>query len=261
MNTTKPITIGFETKSGTIGVRSLTTLINKTARILSALDKSTSGGEPFVRRWRILSMHMASPGTIVAAGELEDQKSLFAEDDPTDVFIDGIRILEQGKGRPTYFTDDSLETAKEIVGLLNGDVTKLSFSNPNRNVIPTQHLAANVDALVLPCDYEDWATIEGDLLDVVLHGRPAFKVYDPLTDRGITCQFEDEQLVKVKEALPHRVAVYGRVRYNKLGEPVSIAVESFDKMSEPEHPSKSIPINITDGMDAAEYVRQFRNDD
>lgn len=259
MNTTKPMTIGFETKSGTIEVRSLTKLITKTVRILSEIDRSTSSGEQFVQRWSILSMRMESPGTLVAAGEL-DEKNLLTDYDPTDVFIDGVRILEEGKSRPDYFSDESLEAAKELVGLLSRDVTRLTFSNKTGNVSPTQRLAASVDALVLPTDYEDWGTLEGELLDVALHGRPAFRMYDSLTGRGIACQFENHQLDKVKDALPHAVAVYGKVRYNRLGEPVTIDVESFEKITEPST-TAVIPVNITNGMDAAEYVRRFRNDD
>lgn len=119
-------------------------------------------------------------------------------------------------------------------------------------------LEQNVDMYILPGDYEDWGTIEGNLLEVSLVNQPTFRVFDDLTGRGIECRFDDSQLSLVKDALHHRVSVYGRVRYNRLGEPVVINVEEFEKIME--KPVQQISIDLTGGMDSGEYVKRLRDE-
>lgn len=110
---------------------------------------------------------------------------------------------------------------------------------------------------------EEKAVVVGKLEGINVHGgKSTFVVYDPLTNTKINCTFPDEDLEKVKEALPYRVSITGTATYNAKGQVTSIKVETFRKLRQ----RKDLPqardlerINFTGGLDPVEYIRSLRD--
>ena len=68
---------------------------------------------------------------------------------------------------------------------------------------------------------------------------------------------------KIKERLRHRVMVYGTVKWNTLGHPISVAVEGMDQADSDgemtiEHVSGAID-DFTEGMTLTDYLEDLRN--
>lgn len=79
---------------------------------------------------------------------------------------------------------------------------------------------------------KSYGTIEGKLEMVSERHGLKFIVTDPITDRGIKCNFDEKMLKDIVNAFDKRVSVYGLIRYNKNGDPLEVAVEEFRKLRE-----------------------------
>lgn len=141
------------------------------------------------------------------------------------------------------------------------------ISSPGvRAVKVTPNLVNRVAELSKPTPVfrTEWTTIEGIMDQVTVEtDKSRFRISHPLTGEEITCTFDQGvvNLEDVKEALPHRVAVYGRARLDRMGKTTSIEVSKLTQLrDESEFPRiASMPsIDITSGMDPADYVERVR---
>ncbi len=67
--------------------------------------------------------------------------------------------------------------------------------------------------------------VEGNLEGLIIHGKRRFLIFDPLTQRQVTCYFTDRvDWESVLHAFGKRVAASGFVRSRRSGEKVSITV-------------------------------------
>jgi hypothetical protein len=156
----------------------------------------------------------------------------------------------------------SLQKAKELVSVLNDGIQRIALGTPWEDpVVPTQHLAANADAL-LPKPHEEHGSMEGRLETLSVHGGSTFAIWDAMSGQRIECHFPSTMLPEAQEAFNRRVLVSGIIRYSSEGRAKSIIVEKLRPLrGQEELPQIDAiqPINITDGTDSAEYVRRLRD--
>nr|VFK14293.1 MAG: hypothetical protein BECKLPF1236B_GA0070989_105916 [Candidatus Kentron sp. LPFa] len=62
---------------------------------------------------------------------------------------------------------------------------------------------------------------------VTLRGNQHFNVYEPIWDEPIRCNVNDDLIEEAAKYFGRRVEVYGMVRYQEDGSPISIAVEEI----------------------------------
>ncbi len=83
-----------------------------------------------------------------------------------------------------------------------------------------------------------------------------------MTGDAIPCNFDQDVvgLNEVKDALPHRVRVYGCARFGKDGRISSFDVTKLWTLPETFVPLAELPsLDITEGMQSVEYIERLRS--
>ena len=153
-----------------------------------------------------------------------------------------------------------LNTAKSMVSVLADGVQFIRFAAPDiGEVMATQQIAVNADEVRSKQRRFEITSFRGRLERVSLHDERTFVIYDILTDEPIDCTFSEEDIPKVAENLGRRVSVHGKACFEQ-GKPVSIEIAEFRGLSDDIlDMSKTEGVDITGGMDSADYVRALRN--
>jgi hypothetical protein len=124
--------------------------------------------------------------------------------------------------------------------------------------------AENIAPLISP-RRTSLGSVEGKLGLIAIHKKPRFRIYEVVTHKAVTCDFDEKRwLDRVKEALGRRVIAYGIVYYNIKGEPLRVELDNLRVM-----PDRSDLPQIDDigGMDpgftgelsTTEYIKSIRD--
>jgi hypothetical protein len=234
---------------------------------LNILDHLTHAVEQIPRhapvRWRISEASLKSPLHVTLSHVTE------GTDGATEAvqrYIYGLSQLESEEPAttpPPFFDEATLRATRSLVAPLRRRVQAMTFSAPGlAPVTATIRVVANVEELIGE-KFKASGALEGILETLSVRGKTQFKIHDPLTDVRITCYIEPGRLEEAKAALPHRVAVYGAIKYAKNGRPLSIVVDTIRRMK----PRGELPqtkdlqdIDITGGTDSSEYIRGLRDE-
>jgi hypothetical protein len=257
------LTIQLTGTAETISVASFLSVIDSAVDLLQDIDAAMSRKRKGTVSWSIAAASMSSPLQVTIAGTSEAEPVMV--DEIIRFSMEGLRRLEaDGQVAPTYFTDETLEDAKELVSVLNADIARIRFTAPSvEPVTPTQRVAASVDEL-LPVEREELGTFVGVLETLTVRGKTRFMIWDVITGTRIECLIPRQKLDEAHRAFNKRVAVYGLVRYARTGKPKSIQVRDlrvkrgWDDMVR----AADLPvIDITRGVDPTEYVRRLRDEE
>lgn len=139
------------------------------------------------------------------------------------VVTSGIRALERSARRPKHFNDAALTSLRDLARLTSPETPAVKVGNGSGvPVALSQRLVQHVDAVLAP-EIESIGTVEGQLEGLIIHGKRRFLVYDPITERQVTCYFTPRvEWETVLRAFGKRVAVSGFIRSRSSGERVSI---------------------------------------
>jgi hypothetical protein len=146
------------------------------------------------------------------------------------VIVDGMASLQDRPERPRHFNDSALRSARVLGSIIGPDVTAVrlkgngTVGRPHATVL-TKQVVANVDE-VIGTRLESYGTVEGVLEAITVHGKRAFAIYEPLTNRRIDCFFE-MPTQRVFDAFEKRVAARGLIRSRRTGERISIQVHDL----------------------------------
>lgn len=105
-------------------------------------------------------------------------------------------------------------------------------------------------------------SLTGILEQVTVEGeKQRFRIRESATGRNIQCDFPGDMLMRVKDALPHRVCVSGTVSCPGGEEVESMEAEDFEVLPDRNDiPLTQLqPLNITGGRDAAELIARLRD--
>ena len=261
------ISIDVAGSGGLVDASDCQTILAETLSTLKALAKEiarTKSSAPRAGRWKISQASTQSPLHLTLATD----DSADAEDaaEAVRVYIQGIRELEGDvppSQPPPFFEKATLERVKRLVSVLKKDTVSLAFSSPEIGpVFVSQRVIVAIDELI-GAKYNSLGALEGKLETLSdSKGKLTFKLLDPVTSVRITCEIAPDQLEEAKQAFPHRVVVYGRIKYNKDGVPLSIGVQQIRRLglrSALPQPEDISPFDITDGVESAEYIRRLRD--
>lgn len=146
----------------------------------------------------------------------------------------GFLEIEQRGGRPSYWSDASLKSAKEIASVYSPsenalDVIRVSSDGGYATV--AKKTSTNVVSLV-GNEKRAWGTVEGRLRTVTESGGLHVVVQDASTHNNIRCFIEDTDTDRFVAAFKKRVSVYGEIRYAGDGAPLSIKASDIRVMRE-----------------------------
>src|SRR6266566_9497591 len=214
---TKELTIRIKARGEhfTVGV-----LIRTFERALDALRSAARSSRQPLADWMV--------ETLNSNGELRLTVRGIEEDATVPSYLRGLRTLETTATAPPTFDEADLTTARRLVGLLEKDVDSIVITAPGEEpVTPTQHVAANVDAILRKRYRYSYGTIEGRLETLNVHSTNAFTIYDVLTDGKTLCEFPESMYAQAYAAVRKRVLVTGRIKFNRDGDTVSMIVETM----------------------------------
>lgn len=238
---------------------SLVTVLGCTLRLLSAVERDASPQGTPCSDWIVESASKNSPIQLVLHGSLRQGKVPIHS---VPLVVDGLSKIEKRAVRPRHFSNEAMNAARSLVSRN----TPFEYRYNGTSVRPTSKVLSHVDTLMhYTSAYNADMAIDGRLDALYMHGdNPQFFVFDPLTDAGIRCYFSESDVDSVISLLRNRVRVYGDARFDKRDEVVSINVEWFERLpEEDEVPTlqdmHDAQLNITDGMDAADYIRRMRD--
>jgi hypothetical protein len=243
------------------------TVYNETLATLNNLSKAIGLARNIKRprsgRWKISNASTNSPLHLTLSEESTDVDD--ASSEAVRIYIQGIRELETDEPpteAPAFFENKTLSSVRRLVSVLRHDTGSLVFSSPGIDpVSATQRVAINVDELI-GAKFKANGALEGVLETLTARGKINFKLYDPLTNYRTVCYISPEKLDEAKAAFPHRVAVYGAIRYAKSGRPLSIDVEQIRRLrlrSELPQLKDLGRIDLTGGADSSEHIRRLRD--
>lgn len=246
------LTIKVRAREDLVPVRSFLTVVQHALSILKDLEHGPSAEPP--AEWKVSAASLQSPLSFTIGSDASNSPALVRE---------YLAIFEQTESSiesvQSKWSERVLQNAKSLVSVLNDGISQITFATQGTEpVSPTQRVAATVDYFLAPA-YEDYGTLEGRLETLSVHGKTRFNIYDPLTGRAIACYFPIEQLEEAHAAFPKRVAVSGRTKYSRMGNPVSIHVESIRVLEGDVQLSQLADTDLTGGMDSGKYVRGLRD--
>jgi len=151
-----------------------------------------------------------------------------------DAVKNGFFEIEQRGGRPSYWSDASLKSAKEIANVYSPNENALDVirvSSDGGYATMTKKTSTNVVSLV-GNEKRAFGTVEGRLRTVTESGGLHVVVQDALTHNNIRCFIEDTDTDRFVAAFKKRVSVYGEIRYPREGTPLSIKASDIRVMRE-----------------------------
>jgi hypothetical protein len=135
--------------------------------------------------------------------------------------------------RPDYFSDEALIKAKHLANILDGKVDRILLRGTiegrlSDDIIVTQRVAAHVDEL-FGFRRKSLGSVEGTLEVISIHGGESFNIYDKLTGRRIKCICDERSLQDLTSYgnLGRRILVYGEIREDVRGYPLSIKLQNY----------------------------------
>ena len=254
------LTVKLLSRGDRVTVASLIEALQRTLLILRDIEEGAEGASPGRSDWQILNINLNGSLKVTVMNE--------SAPPVIGTYMGGMRTIERAPEAPPAFDRDALENTRRLSGLLDKDIQAIVFSAPGEpEVMLTQHAAANIDALTqaAPRPHFDHTSLIGMLEQITYTpDRHKFRLRRGVSGLAVDCTFAPEQLEEVKAALPRRVRVSGVTKYNRVGDPISMQVETIEllpgKEKLPQFDDLS-GIDITGGEDAAEYVGRLRGDD
>jgi hypothetical protein len=221
--------------------------------------------------WRIDSLSMQSPATVHLRYETDEEQEI--PEDWMETYVNGMAILEGSEEQPRDFPETALRHIAKLTRL-SDRVESIEYLIPGEEKVVTS-LKAPAHASVVredirskrPAHYYSYGELRGVLGQITIHESTSeFAIYDPATKQRIHCKFSPEHASEVAELLTKRVAVFGRIAYNRKDRPTSVDVESWKPLKEQDELASLEAIRramkpLPDGMSSEDYVRGQRDGD
>ena len=221
---------------------------------------------PRKQAWIIVRMGMNTPASVTLRPRSPEGGEAAFE------WVRGLRLIETERQIPLGWDSDVLHRARAAIVLLADGLSSVKLSIRDEVFSPTLAVVSEIDSHLERKSigpYQAFTTLIGRLDAINIHDRerPAFGIYDPLTDRPVTCDFKPEDIPAIVELLktPTRVSVYGLAKYSKKGTPDSIEVFAYSPLPSRSEAERSYdklkPVDVADGEDPVDYIVKVRRDE
>ncbi len=210
------------------GIRAFSTLLNEVSTEFTGQAKSVDWTVSLQTRSTMISF--SPEPAAVNAGKIARLLN---------IIHDGIESVETGSMRPPHFSDQALQSARELAELVSnvaGEVDAVRVWKDNHPHTLTMRTVKHVDSFSSRGS-QDWGSVEGRLCMVSELGGFHFIVMDPLTYKPVRCRFPESLLGQVIRAFGKRVFVSGMIQYLGNGEIASVDVDEFRRFPN----SKDLP--------------------
>jgi hypothetical protein len=230
-------------------------------RGLVELDAHLSEDRRGTRRWMIVEASYNSPLRLRV--ESKPIRGRTPKAQVAKLYVEGVKMIEEGAGAPPYFTPKILKITKRVLRTKSRTGGGIAISDSDGHVVrSTYHVVRVIDEILRQKPYREHTTLEGKLDAINIHDRMEFNIYDILTDGATKCYFDPDLFSKAYGALGRRVAVTGEATYNREDEPISMKVDDIQVVGDRDDLPffrEGEEIDITGGVDSVEYIRRARD--
>lgn len=265
------ITITIDGKDKKLTLKAFLRVAGEALDILNDVEIGMSGQNHANMDWEIISIQKKNPlsFTVVASA---DDKFKVSPKNVAKASVTSLKTINYRATKPRYYSQQTLLHARGMVSpLAEGLVDSIDIQyNNEKPVRLTKRIINNVDRLsskIIP-HYQNYGSHEGFLEILDVHGKKQeMFIYDILTKEAIRCYFKKDIAKELGANITSRIRVFGDTKYRRKDhKPISVKVDRY------EIPNKNnkLPtiidlhkenINITNGMDSADFVRNLRNAD
>ena len=257
------ITVSVEGRTPDLLAQPFLDAVGNSLEILKDLDASIAMRRRPTLRWAIVHLNIGSPA-VMTLKALPPMTGKDVSGDVVTHYVDGLELLAQRRGLPTFFSDHALNAAKRLADLTRGNECVVIVRTEHRSVRISQQISANVDDLINR-SYVSEGSVEGVIEMVTIHDHTYFRIYDAIQGWGVPCYFRQESIDQVRDALGKRASITGSLRSDRLGKPEAMQVSGIRILGLEPLPTPSevrgIASGMTGGLKAEEYLRQVRRDD
>lgn len=217
---------------------------NSVKIILNGKDDSISVESFLSIVWNSIRLmnHLADESVEWTVGEASHNSPLNFEvigsggsvDSSIAVMVDGLEMIESGRGRPSEFDDKALVYAEKIAKPLTNGMGSLLFVRADREPARVStSLWSEAKKLRGPDHYYAFTELEGVLEMIRVHGgKGELGLYDRLTGEVTKCHFKAEDPEAIGKLITHRLRVFGKAKYNRAHHAVSIDVDSYESIGD-----------------------------
>lgn len=195
-------------------------------RLVRAVSRSVVAGHQERIEWEFVTAEANGVVSLSVTPLLAPDLAASAEE-IVDAIASGMAALEHEAVRPSHFSDDALEFARDLA-LLSTDLKRVGVRNGKVGAVVTNNAADNASTLLAPA-FEEYGSVEGTVEAVNFHAKVRhFDIYDSLDRHRIRCNFgQTIDLDLIRDALLRRVLVTGQVSYRTAGAATQVRVENI----------------------------------
>jgi len=246
------LTLKIEGPRNRVPASALASVLTETLNILEELQVTHAPGHELT--WYLTGLSIGSAQAVLTAEDISDDAFHVGRE-----FVNALEVLENGQSLPDYFSTKSLRSLTKMVRpfgtpgveYLDARVDSDSTSVTTR---ATGKISENIVRLQSPRS-RALGSITGTLDTISTRGPNKFQLLDPVSRRPVSCQFSDDQLDAIKDALKRRVVVSGIVVRNSSGQPLRIEEADFVVLEDSAALTKLVAIDpeFTGGLSISEY--------
>jgi len=267
--------VQIESGARDVNAEAFLKVLGTTLDALKELDKHSSqfGGESI--EWFIADIGKNSPVFAEISGGVPPQDNVTAATQVIRAFVSGLVSLEENGICPQHFNERALGHTADLTRSFSKGVTRIAFTANGTKASVSHQLAQNatkakrlleLERGAFGPTYTEYGSIEGRLRQLESLAGPKDKIVieDDLTGDQIICYFRGaETEMKAREAWKQRVSVSGTITVNRQsGIPRHVDVDRIfilRKRAELPQMEDLYGIDITQGIDSTEYIRDLRD--
>lgn len=263
------LTFKIYTTNGEVSTQVFRQAVNDALFLVSQYDAGVSKTSRGILNWYVSDLHSNGSMAIDFVSHLKKTKNQSQVPENlttriTESLLTGVDDIEMRGITPSYLSETGLERVGEFADLLQKDTaSKFSFSTPERTVEITPKTSENIRK-ILPIKRTAYGSVEGRIEVINVHKRFRALLYHAVTNKIITCYFDEWQLDFFKDTLGKRVMVTGELKKNVHGDTIRIEnpqIEIMEGKKRFELPNNDLVGNIpsfASNCSTAEYMRRIR---
>lgn len=195
--------------------------------LLTEVDKETSEKGDLTIEWAISSIRSGSIHITAVANPVNQELHNTRPNEVLRTVTKGLDQLQEVPVIPNGFSEAALKYSRTFGAILNpNDFAEIRFKSNgwNKNVAP--RLAGNIDEITRTTQ-KFYGSVEGVLVSISVTGKQSLGIRSSIEAKTVRCYFKDELFETAKDALGHRVYVFGLIRQRVHGPKINIEVEEL----------------------------------
>lgn len=246
------LTLKIEGPRNRVPASALASVLTETLSILGDLQNTHAPGHDLT--WYLTGLSIGSAQAVLTAEDISDDALLVGTE-----FVSALKVVETGESLPDYFSAKSLKSLTKLARPFGTPGVEYLEASVRSNdtvvtVRATQKIGENLVKLQAARS-RALGSITGILDTISTRGPNKFQLLDPVSRRPVSCQFSDEQLDDIKDALKRRVVVSGIVIRNSSGQPLRVEDAQFTVLDDSGPLTNLVGLDpeFTGGLSLPEY--------